>query len=215
MGEASSTEHEGWGHGTRAVALAGLRCFHYSSGIVCTTPSIEREKIPESSDYQQSSFAEVTQPEITAQWNTSLLSQDSIFQASEDHGKELAERLLRIEGCQVINPPVVRVWQEKKRKKREWKCTFVAPPDLWSQERAEWIQTVTENTQDISALNKLKLANGDKCTVIGIQTGQRDEPIASGEKQRRLTFVKVTKVIPGIRGTSQKANVLQPKVRLE
>ena len=31
MGEASSTEHEGWGHGIRAVALAGLRCSHYSS----------------------------------------------------------------------------------------------------------------------------------------------------------------------------------------
>jgi hypothetical protein len=155
---------------------------------------------------------DLTRPETNGR-DASLLTQHSIFQASGDHSSELAERLVRIEGCLVINPPVVRVWQDKKRKKKEWKCTFVAPPDLWSQERAEWIQAVTENTQDISALNKLKLDNGDMCTVIGIQTGQRDEPMATGEKQRRLTFVKVTQVIPGIRGTSSKANVLPPKAR--
>jgi hypothetical protein len=187
--------------------------FSYSSGTVRTAPSMEREKIHESSDYQQSSFADVSEPETTAQWHTSLLTQDSIFPASGEHAAEFSETLVRLEGCQVINPPVVRFWHEKKRQKKEWKCTFVAPPDLWSQERADWIQAVTENTQDIAALNKLKLDNGDMCTVIGIQTGQRDEPMAQGETQRRLTFVKVTQVIPGIRGTSQKANVLPPKAR--
>ena len=83
----------------------------------------------------------------------------------------------------MINPPVVRVWEEKKRKKKAWKCTFVSPPDLWSQERDEWIQAVTENKKDIPVLNRLKLNNGDMCTVIGIQTGERDEPMAKGEKQ--------------------------------
>ena len=151
---------------------------------------------------------DVTRPE-TNERDASLLTQPSIFQASGDHGSELAEQLVRIEGCQVIDPPVVREWREKK----EWKCTFVAPPDLWRQERAEWIQAVTENKQDIAVLNKLKLAHGDMCTVIGIQTGQRVEPMATGEKQRHLTFVKVTEVIPGIRGTSKKANVLPPKAR--
>ncbi len=155
---------------------------------------------------------DLTQPETKGR-DASLLTQHSIFQASGEHGAEFSETLVRIEGCQVINPPVVRVWHEKKQKKKEWKCTFVAPPDLWSQERAEWIQAVTENKQAIAALNKLKLDNGDMCTVIGIPTGQRHEPMATGEKQRHLTFIKVTQVIPGIRGTSQKANVLQPKAR--
>ena len=162
--------------------------------------------------YSQASFDGLAQPE-TKEHVSSVHVQPSIFQSSGDQSTELAERMVRIEGCQVINPPVVWVWEEKKRKKKEWKCTFVAPPDLWSQERAEWIQAVTENKQDISALNKLKLNNGDMCTVIGIQTGQRDEPMAKGQKQRHITFVKVTAVIPGIRGTSQKANVLQPKAR--
>ncbi len=195
------------------LRLPGKDFFRYSSEAIHTAPFMERENIHASSDYQQSSFTDVAEPETTVQWNASLLSQDSLLQAGEDHGSELAEWLVRIEGCQVINPPVVRVWHEKKQKKREWKCTFVAPPDLWSQERAEWIQAVTENTQDITALNKLKLDNGDMCTVIGIHTGQRVEPMAQGEKQRQITFVKVTQVIPGIRGTSKKANVLQPKAR--
>ena len=130
-----------------------------------------------------------------------------------DQGSEFAERVVRIEGCQVINPPVVREWVEKKEKKKEWLCTFVCPPDLWSQERDEWIQAVTENKKDIPVLNKLKLNNGDMCTVIGIHTGERWEPMAKGTKQRHITFVKVTEVIPGIRGTSKKANVLQPKAR--
>ena len=162
--------------------------------------------------YSQAAFDGLAQPE-TKELVSSIHVQPSIFQSGGDQGSEVAERLVRIEGCQVINPPVVRVWEEKKRKKKEWKCTFVAPPDLWSQERAEWIQAVTENKPDISALNKLKLDNGDMCTVIGIQTGQRNEPMAKGEKQRHITFVKVTAVIPGIRGTSQNANVLQPKAR--
>ena len=98
--------------------------------------------------YSQASFAGLLQPE-TKEKASSIHAQSSIFQEGLDHGSELAERMVRIEGCQVINPPVVRVWEEKKVKKKEWKCTFVAPPDLWSQERAEWIQAVTENKQDI------------------------------------------------------------------
>ena len=113
----------------------------------------------------------------------------------------------------MINPPVVRVWEEKKRKKKEWKCTFVSPPDLWSQERDEWVQAVTENRNHRAVLNRLKLNNGDMCTVLGIRTGERDEPMTKGKKQRHITSVKVTEVIPGIRGTSRKANVLQPKGR--
>jgi hypothetical protein len=139
--------------------------------------------------------------------------QPSIFQAGGEQGTEFAERMVRIEGCQVVNPPVVREWEEKKQKKKEWKCTFVSPPDLWSQEADAWIQAVTENKKDIPVLNKLKLNNGDMCTVIGIHTGERDEPMAKGKKQRHITFVKVTEIIPGIRGTSRKANVLQPKAR--
>ena len=139
--------------------------------------------------------------------------QASIFQAGLDQGTEVAERVLRFEGCQVVNPPVVRKWVENKQKKKEWVCTFVLPPDLWHQEADAWIQAATENKQDIPVLNKLKLNNGDMCTVIGIQTGERWEPMAKGTKQRHITFVKVTEVIPGIRGTSKNANVLQPKAR--
>ena len=91
--------------------------------------------------------------------------------------------------------------------------TFVAPADLWNQERSDWIQAVTENKQAIPALNKLRLNNGDMCTVVGIQTGHRDEQMAKGDTKRRITFVKVTEVIPGIRGASKKANLLQPKAR--
>jgi len=127
--------------------------------------------------YSQASFDGLLQPE-TKERASSTHVQPGIFQS----GTEMAERMVRIEGCQVINPPVVQVWEEKKRKKKEWKCTFVAPPDLWSQERAEWIQAVTESKPDISVLNKLKLNNGDMCTVIGIQTGERDEPMAKGKK---------------------------------
>jgi hypothetical protein len=162
--------------------------------------------------YSQASFDGLAQSE-TKEPVSSIHVQPSIFQSSEDHGTELAEMMVRIEGCQVIHPPVVSVWEEKKVKKKEWKCTFVAPPDLWSQERDEWIQAVTESKKDIPVLNKLKLNNGDMCTVIGIQTGERDEPMAKGNKQRHITFVKVTEVIPGIRGTSKNANVLQPKAR--
>jgi hypothetical protein len=130
-------------------------------------------------------------------------TQYTIFQADVAQGTEEAERLVRIEGCQVVNPPVVSEWVEKKQKKKAWVCTFVAPADLWNQERSDWIQTVTENKQDIPVLNKLKLSNGDMCTVVGIQTGQRDEPMAKGDAKRRITFVKVTEVIPGIRGASK------------
>jgi hypothetical protein len=42
------------------------------------------------------------------------------------------------------------------------------------------------------------------CTVVGIQTGHRDEQMAKGDTKRRITFVKVTEVIPGIRGASKK-----------
>ena len=162
--------------------------------------------------YSQASFDGFAQPE-TKELVSSNHVRPGIFQAGGEHGIEIAETLVRIEGCQVINPPVVREWEEKKQKRKEWKCTFVAPPDLWSQERDEWIQAVTENKKDIPVLNKLKLNNGDMCTVIGIHTGERDEPMAKGKKQRHITFVKVTEVIPGIRGTSKKANVLQPKAR--
>ncbi len=144
-------------------------------------------------EYSQPTLEGLMQPE-TKELVSSKHAQSGIFQAG-------------------INPPVVREWEEKKQKKKAWICTFVAPPDLWSQERDEWIQAVTENRKDMSVLNKLKLNNGDMCTVIGIHTGERDEPMAKGRKQRHITFVKVTEVIPGIRGTSRKANVLQPKAR--
>jgi hypothetical protein len=62
-------------------------------------------------------------------------------------------------------------------------------------------------------LNKHHLARSDMCTVIGMYTGERDEPMAKGEKQRHITFVKATEVIPDIPGTSSKANVVQPKAR--
>ncbi len=51
------------------------------------------------------------------------------------------------------------------------------------------------------------------CVRFGIKTGERDEPMAKGDVKRLITFVKVTEVIPGIRGASKKANVLQPKAR--
>jgi hypothetical protein len=162
--------------------------------------------------YSQASFDGMIQPE-TKEGVFSSPIQKGIFQSSGEQGSELAERMVRIEGCQVINPPVVRVWIEKKHKKKAWVCTFVSPPDLWHQEADAWIQAGTENTKDIAVLNKLKLTNGDMCTVIGIHTGERDEPMAKGEKLRHITFVKVTEVIPGIRGTSKYANVLQPKAR--
>jgi hypothetical protein len=153
---------------------------------------------------------------VPSQTGDCLLSgqtQHTIFQAEVAQGIEAAERLVRIEGCQVVNPPIVNEWVEKKQKRKAWVCTFVAPPDLWNQERSDWIQAVTENKKDIPVLNKLRLNNGDMCTVIGIQTGQRDEPMAKGNTKRHITFVKVTVVIPGIRGSSKKANVLQPKAR--
>src|SRR5258708_7609483 len=162
--------------------------------------------------YSQASFDGLAQPQTKEDVSSSHV-QHSIFQAGVEQGTECAERVVRIEGCQVINPPVVREWVEKKQKKKEWKCTFVSPPDLWSQEAVVWIQASSESKKDIPVLNKLKLNNGDMCTVIGIHTGERDEPMAKGKKQRHITFVKVTEVIPGIRGTSKKANVLQPKAR--
>jgi hypothetical protein len=145
------------------------------------------------------------QPVPSDPLNAADLTQVDLFEETEQ------VKITRIEGCQVINPPVKRDWEEKKHKKKEWICTFVAPPDLWNQERDEWIQASTENKKDIAAFNKLKLNNGDMCTVIGIQTGGRPEPMAIGEKKRYLTFMKVTAIIPGIRGTSLKANVVQPK----
>lgn len=163
-------------------------------------------------EYSQPTLEGLMQPETNKE-ASSLRVQQSIFQEGLEQGTEIAERVVRIEGCQVINPPVVREWEEKKVRKKEWICMFVSPPDLWSQERDEWIQAVTENKKDILVLKKLKLNNVDMCTVIGIHTGERDEPMAKGKKQRHITFVKVTKVIPGIRGTSRKANVLQPKAR--
>ena len=162
--------------------------------------------------YSQPTLDGLMQPETQERIFSSPV-QKGIFQAGVEQGSELNERMVRIEGCQVINPPVIRDWEEKKVKKKAWVCTFVSPPDLWSQERDEWIQAVTENKKDIPVLNKLKLNNGDMCTVIGIQTGERDEPMAKGKKLRHITFVKVTEVIPGIRGTSKKANVLQPRAR--
>src|SRR6266849_3725097 len=162
--------------------------------------------------YSQPTFDGLMQPE-TREGAFSRHVQPSIFQAGLDQGTEFAERMVRIEGCQVINPPVVREWEEKKVKKKAWVCTFVSPPDLWSQEQDVWIQAGTENKEDIAVLNKLRLNNGDMCTVIGIHTGERDEPMAKGKKQRHITFVKVTEIIPGIRGTSKYANVLQPKAR--
>ena len=162
--------------------------------------------------YLQPTLDGLIQPQTKQQAFSSTV-QKGIFQAGLDQSTECTERMVRIEGCQVINPPVIEEWQEKKIKKKKWICTFVSPPDLWSQEADAWIQAVTENKQDIQVLNKLKLNNGDMCTVIGIHTGERDEPMAKGEKQRHITFVKVTEVIPGIRGTSRKANVLQPKAR--
>jgi hypothetical protein len=164
--------------------------------------------------YSQPILEGLMQPE-TKEGVFSRSVQPSFFQAGVDQVSELGERVVRIEGCQVINPPVVERWEEKDItgivRKKQWKCTFVAPPDLWSQVRDEWIQASTESKKDITVLNRLKLNNGDMCTVIGIQTGERDEPMAKGNKQRHITFVKVTEVIPGIRGTSKKANVQQPK----
>jgi len=162
--------------------------------------------------YSQSTFEELMQPETKESASASSM-QPGIFQAGVDQGSELAERMVRIEGCQVINPPVIEEWQEKKVKKKKWICTFVSPPDLWNQEQDVWIQAGTENKEDMARLNKLKLNNGDMCTVIGIHTGERDEPMAKGEKLRHITFVKVTEIIPGIRGRSKYANVLQPKAR--
>lgn len=162
--------------------------------------------------YVQQAFDGLMQPETKGGARVSPV-QASIFQAGLDQAPECAERVVRFEGCQVVNPPVIRKWEEKKQKKKEWLCTFVAPPDLWNQERDEWVQAVTENTHDIPVLNKLKLNNGDMCTVIGIHTGERWEPMAKGKKQRHITFVKVTEVIPGIRGASRNANVLPPKAR--
>jgi hypothetical protein len=156
---------------------------------------------------------DVLLPQQSADRAFSSDAQHTIFQADVAQATERAETPVRIEGCQVINQPIVRQWEEMKHKKKEWRCTFVAPPDLWNQERSDWIQAVTENKKEIAELNKLRLNNGDMCTVIGIQTGQRDEPMAKGDTKRHITFVKVTAVIPGIRGTSRKANVLQPKAR--
>src|SRR5258708_29215679 len=117
--------------------------------------------------YSQGTFEGLGQPE-TKDGAGARQVQRTIFQAGVDQGAEFGERVVRIEGCQVINPPVVREWVEKKQKKKEWKCTFVSPPDLWSQEADEWIQAATENRHDIPMFNKLKLNNGDMCTVIGI-----------------------------------------------
>ncbi len=138
------------------------------------------------------------------------LAQADIFEATE-----IEQTIICIEGCQVINPPVVRSFEEKKKTRKEWRCTFVAPPDLWHQERDDWIQAVTENKTAIIALNKLKLNHNDMCTVIGVKTGERDEPMAVGRKQRHITFIKVTEIVPGVRGSSKRANVLQPKARFE
>ncbi len=79
--------------------------------------------------YSQASFDGLVQP-ITKEGVFSNPEQSGIFQAGLDQGTEFAERVVRFEGCQVINPPVVREWEEKKQKKKEWICTFVAPPDL-------------------------------------------------------------------------------------
>jgi hypothetical protein len=105
-------------------------------------------------EYIQIAFVGLAQPETRDQ-NWTGHEEYSIFQAGAEQGTESGERLVRIEGCQVINPPVVNEWIEKKQKKKEWVCTFVAPPDLWNQERSDWIQAVTENRQDIPLLNEI------------------------------------------------------------
>ncbi len=193
------------------LRLQDCTAFGYSSAQPARE-CMEREQNTSSPPAQ-----DVTRPETNGR-DASLLTQHSIFEASEDHGSELAERLVRIEGCQVITPPAVQRSEKKdvlgnRVRRTIWTCTFVAPPDLWTQERDEWISASTENKTEIAALNKQRLASGDMCTVIGIYTGGRDEPMAKGEKQRHITYVKVTQVIPGILGTSQKANVLPPKAR--
>ena len=84
-------------------------------------------------EYLQPTLDGLVQPD-TKELVSSNHVQGGIFQAGLEQGIECAERVVRIEGCQVINPPVVRMWEEKKQKKKEWLCTFVCPPDLWNQE---------------------------------------------------------------------------------
>src|SRR6516164_8633321 len=99
-------------------------------------------------EYEQIAFDGLA-PAQSGERVASGQAQHTIFQAEGEAGTESAERLVRIEGCQVVNPPIVREWVEKKQKKKAWVCTFVAPPDLWNQDRSDWIQAVTENRQDI------------------------------------------------------------------
>ena len=67
--------------------------------------------------YSQPTLDGLMQPE-TKEGTFSSHVQKGIFQAGVEQGTEFAERVVRIEGCQVINPPVVREWGVKKRANR-------------------------------------------------------------------------------------------------
>lgn len=131
------------------------------------------------------------------------LTQSDMFAGTEEH----QQKTETFEGCKVDKPPVVMLVNGKK----EWVCTFRAPPDLWHQDRDDLVHARTSTKELVSMANRARLQPGDLATVVGIVTLEQELMIEG--KLTHLTFVNVTDIRPGLRASNQKVNGRPPARR--
>src|SRR5579859_1666790 len=106
---------------------------------------------------------------------------------------EQEQTITTIENCQAVAAPTVQTIQGKK----EWRCTFTAPPDLWHQDRHELVSARTREDETVKMANRTRLQAGDFATLKGIVT--QEQELIQGGKATKLTYLNLTEVRPGLR----------------
>jgi hypothetical protein len=99
-------------------------------------------------------------------------------------------REILIENCVVQGAPKVETVEETGKK--EWRCGFSAPSDLWHQDRDELVEARASSQERIDGVKGLRLKPGDMVTIAGLVTQQ--QLLTRGVKVTQLTYLNVTDI---------------------
>lgn len=128
-----------------------------------------------------------------AQTPEAELTQGNLFEEPE-------QKVTTFENVLTMASPIIQTVKGK----REWTCTFSAPPDLWHQDRNELVHARARGEETVKMANHARLQAGDFATIRGIVT--QEQELKQGERITKLTYLNLTEVRPGLRASNTRVH---------
>lgn len=134
--------------------------------------------------------------------DVSALTQTEMF---EDTGQL---EIRTIADCFVTRNPFIEETEKKVHgkiiKRREWKCTFISPPDLWHLDNPAIVHVTAIDPETIEHAKAAKLQRGNYAKIKGKVVSESLQPMGKNAEPRQITHLILTEIVSVERLSSAK-----------